>query len=189
MSARTNLHPLTLADLNQSLNWDLEEGCYCCGCEIRGRGWYLCQYHDGYDAAAEDQQKRLDEAVRLLREARDLLLHNGSHVRRGDGTYEPCLGCTVEGQIDALTKEADRRSHQGGGSMSSWGRCQDALHDLYEQENGYDGPTPGPVKKAGVTAEQWQALIEPIIEAVYPIAYGMGEQVGRRAALTKEGDG
>lgn len=37
----------------------------------------------------------------LLYEARDLLHHAGSHVRRPDGQYPPCSGCDLEARIDA----------------------------------------------------------------------------------------
>jgi hypothetical protein len=53
--------------------------------------------------------------------------------------------------------------------VSRWGRAQDALFDLYEHNNGYSDPTPGPAMRAGLTFKQWTDLIEPILEAVAPI--------------------
>lgn len=60
--------------------------------------------------------------------------------------------------------------------MSSWGRCQDALSDLYEYDEGPggNGSHMGPVKAAGITYAQWHAVMEHIIEAVYPIAHAQG---------------
>jgi hypothetical protein len=58
--------------------------------------------------------------------------------------------------------------------MSSWGRCQDALDDLYESEDSTGKVTDGPAKLAGITYAQWQAVQEAIIEAVFPIAYDQG---------------
>ena len=43
------------------------------------------------------------DLIGLLREARDLLRHDGRHVRNPDGSYDPCLGCDLEARIDEAT--------------------------------------------------------------------------------------
>jgi hypothetical protein len=40
------------------------------------------------------------QTTALLREARDLLYHSGSHVRSAEGGYPPCPGCDLEARID-----------------------------------------------------------------------------------------
>lgn len=63
--------------------------------------------------------------------------------------------------------------------MSSWGRCQDSLWFLYEMPNGYGPSDDGVVKELGISFEQWSKLIEPIIDAVYPIAFEQGRRQER----------
>ncbi len=54
--------------------------------------------------------------------------------------------------------------------MSTWGRAQNALHDLYDYEASFDGEmADGPAKAAGLTHRQWSDLIGPILEAVMPV--------------------
>lgn len=48
--------------------------------------------------------------------------------------------------------------------MSTTGRLQDALYNLYEHEAGWGRMEDGPVKKAGITYEQWSSLIDEIVE-------------------------
>lgn len=50
--------------------------------------------------------------------------------------------------------------------MSTWGRAQDALDDLWQYDHDYGRMTDGPAKKAGITREQWQAVQEDIIAAL-----------------------
>lgn len=62
--------------------------------------------------------------------------------------------------------------------MSSWGRCQDALHELYEYPT-FTTVEDGPVKAMGITWEQWQYLSARILETIYPIAVEAGRQQER----------
>lgn len=72
-----SLHPLTLKSIEASplLYPDDEQAAYYeCRC-YRHEGqwdfWTLCDYHQGYEDAAQAQQELRDEAVRLLRAQRD----------------------------------------------------------------------------------------------------------------------
>ncbi len=59
--------------------------------------------------------------------------------------------------------------------MSSWGRCQNSLHDvLWGYEDGQGNFTPGLLHDLGW--ERVASLTEPILEAVYEIAYQQGKK-------------
>lgn len=45
--AAVDIEPETLADIMRLAEFSHEP----CSCEHRGGRWFLCQYHDGYDAA------------------------------------------------------------------------------------------------------------------------------------------
>lgn len=59
--------------------------------------------------------------------------------------------------------------------MSSWGRCQDALYlTLWEIPGGYGTYPDEPGLLHDLGFDRVSELIEPIIEAVYPIAHNQG---------------
>jgi len=59
--------------------------------------------------------------------------------------------------------------------MSSWGRCQDALHLLlWEMPGGYGTYPDEPGLLRDLEWERVSNLIDPIIEVVYPIAHDQG---------------
>jgi hypothetical protein len=64
--------------------------------------------------------------------------------------------------------------------VSSHGRAQDALHDLWEHETGYGPSEPGIAQDilgpSGVTWREWNDLIEPILEAVEHIFVEFGKR-------------
>lgn len=54
-----SLHPLTKQGIEE--NWEPGDGKFYCGC-MKFAEWTLCQYHQGYEDAAQAMQERLDEA-------------------------------------------------------------------------------------------------------------------------------
>jgi len=41
--------------------FDEKRGCYRCGCEQRGKRWYLCSYHDGFGDGFDAGSALLEE--------------------------------------------------------------------------------------------------------------------------------
>lgn len=65
--------------------------------------------------------------------------------------------------------------------MSSWGRCQDALYAVLDgYEKNMQGEWEPGLLHGKLTFDEINALIEPIIEAVYPIAFDMGKRSAER---------
>lgn len=72
--------------------------------------------------------------------------------------------------------------------MSSWGRCQNALWDIYSYEDGQGRMHYGPIGAAGITSEQWSKVTEAIIETIYPIAHQAGVESAEHSRKATTGD-
>lgn len=81
-----SLHPLTIKSIQGSRL--LKDWLWHCGCNRLTTQWRLCEYHQGYEDAAQAQQERLDETVRLLRDQHTRVILSSWHKDRGCGVCE-----------------------------------------------------------------------------------------------------
>lgn len=95
MTARSNLHPLTLKSIE--LNRDAHQWpMFRCGCEAAhqvGRKvtpWRLCQYHQGYEDAAVDMQERIGQLEMLVRH------YAQGHETEDDGRCPTCVLALID---------------------------------------------------------------------------------------------
>lgn len=100
MSARKNIDHRTLESIQYG--WEHTPPHSRCGCQKVGDGWYLCQYHEGYeDAAGATPEGKVEEDRQLM-----------MMVLRGRHYDDPVLTAFADAlqvalDADALTKEGD----------------------------------------------------------------------------------